>query len=115
MPQMKQVIREAGYDTEDAAALDQAKSLIQNDIPLTSENLKRGMDIQSVSFPLSAETVIQAGVSAIADGKKAADGNLTDTRSLLQQAVDIKNDTNKVTDQAIKDSLRQSEKVNLKI
>ena len=114
MPQMKQVIREAGYDTEDAAALDQAKSLIQNDIPLTSENLKRGMDIQSVSFPLSAETVIQAGVSAIADGKKAADGNLTDTRSLLQQAVDIKNDTNKVTDQAIKDSLQRSEKVNLK-
>ena len=114
MPQINQVIQEAGYDTNDDTALDQAKGLIQNDIPLTSENLKRGMNIQSVTFPLSAEKVIQAGISAIADGKKAADGNLTDTRSLLQQAVDIQNDTNKITDQAIKDSLQQSEKVNLK-
>ena len=114
MPQIDQVIQEAGYDTEDNTVLNQAKELIQKGIPLTAENLKRGMDIQSIMFPLSSETVIQAAIAAIADGKKAADGNLTDPRSLLQQAADIKNDTNNVTDRAVEKSLQQSEKINLK-
>lgn len=113
-PQINQVISDAGYQTEDMAAQTQAKSLIENGIPLTTDNLQRGMEISSLTFPLSRTDVVNAAVSAIADGKETTQGNLADPRSQVQKAADLNEATSKIGDQAVQNTVTEGKELNLK-
>ena len=113
-PQINQVISDAGYQTEDMAAQTQAKSLIENGIPLTTDNLQRGMEISSLTFPLSRTDVVNAAVSAIADGKETTQGNLADPRSRVQKAADLNEATSKIGDQAVQNTVTEGKELNLK-
>ena len=113
-PQINQVISDAGYQTGDMAAQTQAKSLIENGIPLTTDNLQRGMEISSLTFPLSRTDVVNAAVSAIADGKETTQGNLADPRSRVQKAADLNEATSKIGDQAVQNTVTEGKELNLK-
>jgi hypothetical protein len=113
-PQINRVISKAGYTAENAAVQTQAKSLISSGIPLTADNLRRGMEIQSLTFPLNRADVVSAAVSAIADGKEATQGNLADPRSQVQKAADLNEAVQGIGDRAVQATVTEGKELNLK-
>ena len=80
-PQIEKIISDAGLEVS-AQTINEAKWLINKDIPLTKENLEMLEDINSVSFPVDNETVALSAASALAEGKNAKDGLLSDPESI---------------------------------
>ncbi len=100
-PQIDQTIQSAGYETDNQKAQQLSRELIREGVPFTAETLDRAMDLAGLELPPSFETVLKAGVAAIADGKSAMEGNLADPVSLAQKAVQLEQDTRKVSDAAV--------------
>lgn len=84
-PQIEKIIDEAGLEVNERTLTD-AKWLIEKNIPLTEENLKGIQNINSISFPLDKNIVAKSSAAAIADGKSAKEGVLTETESVVTKA-----------------------------
>ena len=80
-PQIEKIISDAGLSVNEQT-INEAKWLINKDIPLTKENLINLENLESVSFPLDTETVALSAASALAEGKNAKDGLLSDPKSI---------------------------------
>ena len=80
-PQIEKIISDAGLSVSEQT-INEAKWLINKDIPLTKENLTNLENLESVSFPLDTETVALSAASALAEGKNAKDGLLSDPESV---------------------------------
>ena len=80
-PQIEKIISDAGLSVNEQT-INEAKWLINKDIPLTKENLTNLENLESVSFPLDKETVALSSASALAEGKNAKDGLLSDPESI---------------------------------
>ena len=80
-PQIEKIISDAGLSVSEQT-INEAKWLINKDIPLTKENLINLENLESVSFPLDTETVALSAASALAEGKNAKDGLLSDPESI---------------------------------
>ena len=80
-PQIEKIISDAGLSVSEQT-INEAKWLINKDIPLTKENLTNLENLESVSFPLNTETVALSAASALAEGKNAKDGLLSDPESI---------------------------------
>ena len=80
-PQIEKIISDAGLSVNEQT-INEAKWLINKDIPLTKENLINLENLESVSFPLYTETVALSAASALAEGKNAKDGLLSDPESI---------------------------------
>ena len=80
-PQIEKIISDAGLSVSEQT-INEAKWLINKDIPLTKENLTNLENLESVSFPLDTETVALSAASALAEGKNAKDGLLSDPESI---------------------------------
>ncbi len=80
-PQIEKIISDAGLSVNEQT-INEAKWLINKDIPLTKENLTNLENLESVSFPLDTETVALSAASALAEGKNAKDGLLSDPESV---------------------------------
>lgn len=85
-----EVIQEAGFEADDEKMQDTARQLLKDGLALTPDNLQRKIEIDSISFPLTKEEIIDSATAAIADGRKATQGNLSDHESLVQKAVSLK-------------------------
>lgn len=80
-PQIEKIISDVGLSVNEQT-INEAKWLINKDIPLTKENLTNLENLESVSFPLDTETVALSAASALAEGKNAKDGLLSDPESI---------------------------------
>ena len=80
-PQIEKIISDAGLSVNEQT-INEAKWLINKDIPLTKENLINLENLESVSFPLDTENVALSAASALAEGKNAKDGLLSDPESI---------------------------------
>lgn len=80
-PQIEKIISDAGLSVNEQT-INEAKWLINKDIPLTKENLTNLENLESVSFPPDTETVALSAASALAEGKNAKDGLLSDPESV---------------------------------
>ena len=87
---ISEVIQEAGYDADDENMQDTARKLLKDGLALTPDNLLRIVQIDSLSFPLSKEQIIESATAAIADGKKGTMGSLLENESLVKKAVSLK-------------------------
>lgn len=80
-PQIEKIISDAGLSVNEQT-INEAKWLINKDIPLTKENLINLENLENVSFPLDTENVALSAASALAEGKNAKDGLLSDPESI---------------------------------
>ena len=80
-PQIEKIISDAGLSVNEQT-INEAKWLINKDIPLTKENLTNLENLESVSFPPDTENVALSAASALAEGKNAKDGLLSDPESI---------------------------------
>ena len=113
-PQMDRIIDEAGLSSSKETADDEAKWLVKQGIPLTSDNLEKLHAINSIFFPVTEELGARAIAAAIADGKAAAKANLSDPRSNYEKAVEIKENTGKISDDGIRTTIQSGKELNLK-
>ena len=86
-PQIDKVISEAGLDESDNAPKENAMWMVKQGIPLTPEKLLQVTTIKNMEFPAKEETLAGAVSGAIADGKRAVEGNLADPESNLQKEI----------------------------
>lgn len=99
MPQIKRVIEEAGFSV-DQETVEDAKWLIEKGIPLNSDTFGQLQQIKSMELPEKAEKFVQSAAVAIADGKKPSETDITKSQSNLEQAVDLKERTDALGEEA---------------
>lgn len=83
--QIDRVIEQAGVPVDEDSR-QEADWLLEQDLPLTAENLLRLRELKSVSFPVKAEAFARAAATAMAEGKSPLQGNLAQERNIYEQA-----------------------------
>ncbi|MDR0964642.1 MAG: DUF6240 domain-containing protein [Clostridium sp.] len=68
------------------SSLENAAWLLENNLPLTADTMKRLEGIREVTFPLDAEKVLSAIVRTMASGERAMDTDLRRTQSVYEEA-----------------------------
>lgn len=111
--QIERVIRDAGLK-EDKESTDQARFLIEEGIPLTAESLSCLARLREISYPLSEEWTIHAAAAAISDGKRAGDADVANPDSAWRQAVYWKEQTEHISDEAVREAAESGEKLDLR-
>jgi len=89
--QAAKIIEDAGLKNN-PENLENAKWLVENQIPLTGENLKSYIDIKEVVIPQSDENLFKAICVAMEEGKDPKEANLLKTESVYDKAVQLIND-----------------------
>ncbi len=86
--QVDKVIEKAGYPVdEDTRKM--GMWLVEKGIPLTTDNLERLHDLDSLTLPAETEHLCQAVAAAIAEGKSAGSADLRIEKSIYRRAVDF--------------------------
>lgn len=98
--QMEDIIAQAGLPVNETS-FEQAKFLVEKGIPLTTDTLSGMADMAQITYPFDEETLFRSMAIALADGEKAIKADLSAEESLMQQAVRIRRETEKVSDQAL--------------
>lgn len=113
-PQIDRVIEEAGLDKTDEKVRDNAKWIVAQGIPLTEKNLQKVTELKNIEFPVSLETGSMAAAAALSDGKKAIEGNISDTRSNIYKAGELIDEVAQIQDKDIRRVLSEGKELNIR-
>lgn len=83
--QIAAVIEEAGLAVSEESLAD-SKWLIENEIPLTPENLIYMQGLKNLQLPAEEQAVMEAMAKAMAEGKRPKDGMLMEGYTLTEKA-----------------------------
>lgn len=86
--QIEDVIQQAGLKVNEQTMSD-SKWLLENDIPLTGENLKAMEAMREIKTPLDQENLVSAAAAAISEGRRPQEAMLLSGYSLAEQAQHI--------------------------
>lgn len=86
--QIEDVIQQAGLKVNEQTMSD-SKWLLENDIPLTGENLKAMEAMREIKTPLEQENLVSAAAAAISEGRRPQEAMLLSGYSLAEQAQHI--------------------------
>ncbi len=112
-PQINKVLEDAGL-MQIPEAQEAAFWLIRSEIPLTVDTLRSYMQFQKISVPKESNEVLQAVAAAVEDGKQPNEADLTGKGSLWDQASDIWNRIQELTDEAADLTVEQGKKLTLR-
>ena len=83
--QIEQVIKEAGLEVN-KTNLDYSRWMLENDIPLTAENLRFTADLYEMEVPLDMGKVMEGMMTAISEGGRPKDVMVLEGYSLADRA-----------------------------
>ena len=83
--QISQVIMQAGRPVDDTS-LSVSQWMMENQIPLTADNLNYVMDLKDIKLPPEAEQVMSAIMEAVAEGRRPKDAVILDGYSDMERA-----------------------------
>lgn len=86
--QIEDVIQQAGLKVNEQTMSD-SKWLLENDIPLTGENLNAMEAMREIKTPLDQENLVSAAAVAISEGRRPQEAMLLSGYSLAEQAQHI--------------------------
>ncbi len=95
--QIEQVVKEAGLEVNETT-LGYSQWMLDNNIPLTAENLKYAADLFEMEFPLDAAAVIDGMMTAISEGNRPKDAIVVDGYSMAERAQQTADVIDNVTD-----------------
>ena len=115
-PQLEKAVAQMDLSTQSKEqSLEQAKWLIQRGIPVTQETMSALGRLDLISVPLDTNTVIEAGVNALLEGKEASEGSLVFSQeSIYEKAIRYTEEANAITEDAVKETLAKGEEINLR-
>lgn len=111
-PQAEQVIVEAGL-SDNSEALEDAKWIIDNNLPLTKETLLKYEELKGVTLPVNKEDVIKSMAYAVEEGLEPKEAKLNQTESLYEKAVRLVDSFANLSDGGDITKRRQLEEVRL--
>lgn len=115
--QIEAIAKESGLAANERQldkVIENAKWLVEAGIELNDENLTLVSDIKNIELPPDADKLLNMCATAISNGKAAKDTLLTGESSLSQEACRILNEIDSITDEAISNSVKNGEEINLK-
>lgn len=95
--QIEQVIKEAGLEVNQTT-LGYSQWMLENDIPLTQENLKYAADLYEMEFPVDMGKLMEGMMTAISEGNRPGDVMVLDGYSMADRAQQAVNVVEEATD-----------------
>ncbi|MCD8037582.1 MAG: DUF6240 domain-containing protein [Lachnospiraceae bacterium] len=111
------VVSQAGLDTDEATkseAVENAKWLVESGIELNAENLTRVSDLKSLSFPMELPDLEELCVTALENGKNPQSALMTGEASVAQQARELVEAVNNISDEAVHAVVEAEARLNIK-
>lgn len=98
LPQVKNVIASAGLEVNDDT-IATSKWMLENDIPLTKENLTYAQALRQTELTTSAESVAALAAEAVSEGKSAQDAVILSGYTWMEQAQNAVDTVENATDE----------------
>lgn len=98
LPQVKNVIASAGLEVNDDT-IATSKWMLENDIPLTKENLTYAQALRQTEFTTSAENVAALAAEAVSEGKSAQDAVILSGYTWMEKAQNAVDTVENATDE----------------
>lgn len=114
---METVVKQAGLDGDaktKAAAMENAKWLVSSGIELNSKNLTTVSDLKSMEFPMKQEEVLDLCVTALGNGKAPIKALLTGETPIAEQAQQLVETVETISDEAVHATVESGAEVNIK-
>lgn len=99
--QMEKIITQSGLPVTEET-MEGAKWMVENGIPLTEKTISSYMQLQEINLPPKAEELLQNIINSMKEGKRPGQVLLTGSENHLQQAVEIQEKLDSVSDDALK-------------
>ena len=107
------VIRQSGLEnTEDVQK--NARWLVESGIELTPQNLSYLSDLSQLQFPMDAQQLLDMTVTAMSNGKQPGKALMTGEQPVWQQAKELVEQADSISDEAIHDTIEAGETLNLR-
>ena len=107
------VIRQSGLEnTEDVQ--NNARWLVESGIELTPQNLSYLSDLSQLQLPMDAEQLMDMAVTAMGNGKQPGKALMTGEQPVWQQAKELVEQADSISDEAIHDTIEAGETLNFK-
>lgn len=110
--QIDKVIENAGLEVNEETKAN-SRWLIEQGIPLTEDTIRGLGELKDISLPMERETIIDSIIAAIADGKEAKQAVLTESESAVTQAQKIIEQTDSISNEAVKAVVDQGKEVTI--
>lgn len=99
--QMEKIITQSGLPITEET-MEGAKWMVENGIPLTEKTISSYMRLQETTLPPKAEELLQNIINSMKEGKRPSQVLLTGSENHLEQAVEIQEKLDSVSDDALK-------------
>ena len=107
------VIRQSGLEnTEDVQK--NARWLVESGIELTPQNLSYLSDLSQLQLPMDAQQLLDMTVTAMSNGKQPGKALMTGEQPVWQQAKELVEQADSISDEAIHDTIEAGETLNFK-
>lgn len=115
--QLVSVVSQAGLDTDEATkseAMENAKWLVESGIELNVENLTLVSDLKNLKLPLEQQELEQLCVTAMENGKTPTNALLTGEEPIAEQAKELVETVEGVSDEAVHAVAESGDVMNIK-
>lgn len=115
--QLASVVSQAGLDTDEktkSEAMENAKWLVQAGIELNVENLTLVSDLKSLKLPIDQQSLEEMCVTAMENGKSPAKALLTGEISIAEQAKELAETVENISDEAVHAVVESGDEINIK-
>ena len=115
--QLNSVISQAGLDTDEktkSAALENAKWLVESGIELNVENLTLVSDLKELKLPMDLKQLEEICVTALENGKTPTKALMTGETSIAEQAKEILEDVEGISDEAVHAVAESGDEITIK-
>lgn len=110
--QIEQVIKEAGLEVNETT-LGYSQWMLENDIPLTAENLKYAADLYEMEFPLDVAKIMDGMMTAVSEGNRPGDAMVLDGYSMADRAQQAAEVVENITDADIWSVVERGQQVTI--
>ena len=115
--QIASVVRQAGLDTDEKTkteAMENAKWLVESGIELNVENLTLVSDLKSLKLPIDQQRLEEICVTAMENGKSPAKALMTGEVSIAEQAKELVETVENISDEAVHAVAESGDEINIK-
>ncbi len=115
--QIETIVKQAGLDIDEqtkAAAVENAKWLVESGIELNAKNLTLVSDLKSIKLPMAADKIYELCADAMGNGKAPTAALMTGEYPIAWQAQSIIDTVEGISDEAVHDAVESGVEINIK-
>lgn len=114
---LEETVAQAGLGTNadtKAQAVENAKWLVASGIELNADNLNMVTKLKNLTFPMKEQDIAKQCVTAMENGKSPVKADLTGEKSIAQEAQEILEEVESISDEAVHEVAESGGKINIR-